>query len=455
MFKKRLMVMVFLACILVATCSAEPKSAQLRFCWWGNDQRTQLTLKVIDMYMKKHPNVKIEAEYNGKSDQAKIATQLISGTVADIIQLNPPWMVDMTSNGDFFVNFKAKKRFIDLSGFDPKFLRDYGTFNGKLIGLPTGLNAIALLMNQTVAKDFNIPTSMSTKWTWNDLDNVGKAVNKKDSSKYFLNSDSRTLGTFILRPYIKQRTGQQIIKDNYTLGFTRQNLIDALTYIDKLYKDKVLQPAQEANVFADVPTTNPKWSNGSLVAEFMWTSQFDGAAKDAKGEMGTFIFPMEAHSKDTGLTVQPAQLLGVSNKSKNIDEAVKFVNYFLNDVEAGKVLKDTRSIPPVKKVRETCTSAGLLSKNVVDGVNYGLAHMGKPDNGPSSNVQVEKIFTDAIEKIGFGSPVNQVADETIKLLNAQLTTLKTTRDKYKSRNGIANILGSVTGPLVPKQADRR
>ena len=97
MFGKRLIVMLLACALVIVTCGGwAPQNVQIRFCWWGNDQRTQATLKVIDMYMKKYPNVKIEAEYGGKSDAAKIATQLASGNIADVVQLNPPWMTDMT-----------------------------------------------------------------------------------------------------------------------------------------------------------------------------------------------------------------------------------------------------------------------------------------------------------------------------------------------------------------------
>jgi oligogalacturonide transport system substrate-binding protein len=433
MIKKRL-ILILLTGVLVLSCAGwgpnnGSKNVELRFSWWGNDQRTAATLKVIDLYMKKNPNVKIEAEYRGKSDQAKIATQLAGGTVADVVQLNPPWMPDMTRNGDFFVDFKTEKRLIDLSGFDQKFLKAHGVYNGKLVGLPTGINARATLINKTAAKELAVPTSLNTKWTWDDLYNVGKTVNSKDVNKYFLNCDSRTLGTFVLRPYIKQKTGRQIIKENYKPGFSKRNLEDALGYIAKLYSAKVVQPVQEANVFMDVTSTNPKWINGDIICEFMWTSQFDGASKNTRGNMGAFIMPLDPKAKDTGMIVQPSQLLAVSKRSKNINEAVKFVNFFLNDPEAGKILKDCRSIPAVKQVREACNKAGLLKKIVVSGVNYGLEHAGMTDNGLSSNAEIEKIFTYAIEKVGYGTSVNKVADETMKLLNDKLRILKTSRSK--------------------------
>ena len=82
--------------------AGEPVS--LRFAWWGNDARHEKTIEVIKMYQEKHPNVTIEPEYRGKSEREKVATELGSGTSADIVQLNPPWMGDFVSNGDFFVD---------------------------------------------------------------------------------------------------------------------------------------------------------------------------------------------------------------------------------------------------------------------------------------------------------------------------------------------------------------
>ena len=119
----------------------------LRFSWWGNDARHEKTLKVIEMYQEQHPNVTIEPEYRGKSEREKVATELGSGTCADIVQLNPPWMGDFVANGDFFVDLSQYD--FDIDGFDQHMIDDYCTYNGTLITLPSGLNARTYLMNKT------------------------------------------------------------------------------------------------------------------------------------------------------------------------------------------------------------------------------------------------------------------------------------------------------------------
>lgn len=102
----------------VSETPATEEPVTLRFAWWGNDARHEKTIKVIEMYQDKHPNVTIEPEYRGKSEREKVATELGSGTSADIVQLNPPWMGDFVSNGDFFVDLGQYG--FDIEGFDKK-----------------------------------------------------------------------------------------------------------------------------------------------------------------------------------------------------------------------------------------------------------------------------------------------------------------------------------------------
>ena len=151
-------------------------------------------------------------------------------------------------------------------------MQDSGVFNDKLLGLPLGVNATIGIMNKDVAEKFGIPTSLDTKWTWEDFYNIGKTVNEQDPESYMLNQDTGGMVEFILKKYIIQKTGKFLIGDDYTLGFTRDDLVEGLAYIQKLYADKVAIPASDANVFNDATQTNPKWINSQVVQVFSWTS---------------------------------------------------------------------------------------------------------------------------------------------------------------------------------------
>ena len=123
-----------------AASTSSDEQVTLRFAWWGGDERANATMEVINKFMEENPNIKIEAEY-GSSDgyHDKLATQLASGTAADIVQIDPETMPSFVSTGDYFLDYKDYD--FDLSNFDPNYigLRVNGNYDGKQLGLPTGI----------------------------------------------------------------------------------------------------------------------------------------------------------------------------------------------------------------------------------------------------------------------------------------------------------------------------
>ena len=89
---------------------------------------------------------------------------------------------------------------------------------------------------------------------------------------YFLNIDKSDMVEFVMRPYIIQKTGKFLIDDNFELGFTRDDLVDALNYAARLYTENVAVPAAEGNTFLNATWTNPDWINGKLTSRLSWTS---------------------------------------------------------------------------------------------------------------------------------------------------------------------------------------
>ncbi len=419
-----IMIMLLAALPMFANGSSENSESadgkvNLRFSWWGNDARHKATMEVIDKYMEENPNVQISAEYRGQSEREKIATQLAGGTVADIVQLNPPWMGDFTSTGNgFFEDLTQYSDVLDISGFDAQFLKDNGTFNGQLIGLPTGVNSRTCIINKTLAEQFGIPTSMDTEWTWEDFYEIGKTVHEKDPSKYFFNADTVDMTEFVLLPYLVQRTGNQLIQDDYTRGFTEDELKEVLTYIAKLYSDGVVVPVEEGNVFLNSIWTNPQWLNGNIVLEFSWTSLYDAVTADVNAEMGTFILPVLEDAKNTGLIITPSQLLSISSTSKNKEEAAKFLNYFFNDPEAGLILGDVRSVPPVDSIQQLCEDEGLIDAEIIKATQYAQENQGLYRNTLSGNSEIVKVLNDAVEQVAYDSnAVDKAAADAVKMID--------------------------------------
>ena len=98
------------------------KNVELRFSWWGGESRIQATLTAINLYMKKNPDVKIEAEYSSfEGYYQKCLSRLAGGTAPDIIQLDQPWLENFMTFDNFFVDLYQYKSIIKLDGFDKNF----------------------------------------------------------------------------------------------------------------------------------------------------------------------------------------------------------------------------------------------------------------------------------------------------------------------------------------------
>lgn len=395
----------------------------LRFSWWGNDARHEKTLKVIEMYQEKHPNITIEPEYRGKSEREKVATELGSGTCADIVQLNPPWMGDFVANGDFFVDLSQYD--FDVDGFDKTLIQDYCTYNGTLITLPSGLNARTYLMNQTKLDELGIPCDMNAKWTWEDVITVGKTVHEKNPEMYFLNADKVDLVEFVLRPYIIQKTGTFLIDDSFNPGFTKDDLKEALEYIARLYSENVVLPASEGNTFLNAVWTNPDWINGNLTSELSWTSLMEGAVADSQDTYVTTTLPVREDAKDTSIVVKPSQLYAVVKTSEHPAEAADFLNFLLTDEEAGKVLGDCRGVPPYKAVQDMCMKEGILNEQVIIATQYAQENAGLYENTASTNAEITAVLQDAVETVSYdASKIDAAADQAMTLIEDILSSAK-------------------------------
>jgi oligogalacturonide transport system substrate-binding protein len=405
-----------------------PRQANLRFAWWGNDDRHARTIKAIELYESQNPGIKIEPEPRGSSDRDVVAVGLAGGTIADVSQINSPWMWDFTSGVDFFVDLGAKSSILNMADFDQAFLKETCYYNGKLLALPLGLNYLTVYLDKYLAERFKIPTDLNTPWTWEDFRDIGKTVHAQDSKYYFTFFELPNMVEFVLRPYLAQRTGKQLVNaENFTLNITKDDLVDVLTYVASLYTLGVTPPPQEANVYNYSPADNPKWINREIVQMATWTSMYNAYVGGFKPPHVPIIglLPIAKDAKNTGIPIQPQAVVAVYNKSKNIDEAVRFVNWFLNDLDAGRILGTTRSIPVSSKVRDMLVKEGSLAQNLSDAIRWTTAHQGIVPNIHSTNAEITQILMDAVEKVSYDvGTVNAVATQAMTLMDNVLKGIK-------------------------------
>lgn len=405
------------------TVSSDEKIT-LRFSWWGGEDRHAATIAAIEAYKQIAPNVTIEAEYQGFDGyEQKIKTQLAGGTSADIMQLDLPWLQELTSKGDFFLDLGNSSEF-DAAGFDQDFLNNFGVYNDQLVAVPTGVNSYCMIINKTLADKLGIQTDV--EWDWDFIYEAGKKLHEEDSSKYLLLADHAALRQDIVT-MLKQRTGAQWVNEDYTVGFSKEDAVASFEWLHKAMEAGVYQPIGESDLFFGKIDQNPKWINQEIpMAPSMSSTLLSLKNVLPDGvEIVTSLPVIAKDAKDTGVLVRPSQLFAISNKSKHQEEASKFLSWFMNDKEAAAILGDVRSVPPVKSSQEAAVAAGKIDAAITNAVELGLSHAGIVDNSVANNSEVQKVLEDIIQKVSYGkSTPEEAADELIASLTSKLKEIK-------------------------------
>jgi multiple sugar transport system substrate-binding protein len=96
--------------------------------------------------------------------------------------------------------------------------------------------------------------------------------------------------------------------------------------------------------------------------------------------------------------------LSVSKNSKNKEEAAKFIDFFVNDIEANKLIKGDRGVPVSSKVKEALKP--ILEPAQVQVFDYvawaetNSTPMDPPD--PVGTAEIINIFKTYNEQMAFG-----------------------------------------------------
>jgi multiple sugar transport system substrate-binding protein len=145
-------------------------AVELRFAWWGSQDRHDRTIKAIQLFQQKNPNITMSYEFAGFQDYfTKMTTQASGGNLPDLMQQDYAYVSQWVSNNllvdlDDFVNNKT----IDLST-TAKNTVDGGRIDGKLYAVNLGSNSQCMVLDTAAFEKAGVQLPSDT-WTWQDFE---------------------------------------------------------------------------------------------------------------------------------------------------------------------------------------------------------------------------------------------------------------------------------------------
>jgi len=372
---------------------------KLSITWWGSQSRHDYTNKLLEMYTAKHPNISFQATPSGWSGYFdKLSAQAAGDTMPDIMQMDYSFISTYSKNDTLadltpYVNDKT----INLSDVDTN-LVDTGKIDGKLTGLVLASTSLAITYSPEVFKKAGLAVPTSA-WTWADFEKDMLQIKAKTGT--YGQSKIDDISTF---PYwVRQYGTNMYAADGTKLGYDNDKVyIDYVNMLKRLQDAKAMpNPDQWAQISAKGKEAEPVVT-GTAGSTMDWANY---AVIVSKSNPNLKLVTPPVNSTGTkALWNKPSMFFSVAKSSKNQIEAAKFINWFLNDPEANKVINAERGIPVSSKVRDSLkASLTQQQKDMFDYADISISNSTKaapPE--PAGVAEVTKALTDTINSFLYG-----------------------------------------------------
>ncbi|WP_199613891.1 ABC transporter substrate-binding protein [Paenibacillus alkalitolerans] len=377
-----------------ASPGGDEKPITLRVAWWGGQSRHDATLKVIEMYEEQNPHVKIQPEFSSYDGYwEKMAAQAAGKNLPDVMNQN---------FGEYLTQYTEKGLLADLTPFIESGLidttnisqsiLDSGTLNGKIVGLSLGTNAYMAMYDPALFEKAGAEKP-KLGWTWSDVEDAARKL--KTVAEYGVD----TLETHrVVEIWLREHGGRYFNDDGTGLGYTDDKILEDYFTMHQKWVKEGLAPKLDVKAQHD-STENSMIVLGKLGLTFTWSNGIGAHAKAAQRPLD--IAPMPGPNETKGMYLKPSMFFSIPESSENKEEAAKFISFFVNNVEANKILNADRGVPVSSVVADALKST--VDESTAKTFDYIklLTENSSPIDGnhPATAAEVLKVLTETDEKV--------------------------------------------------------
>ena len=378
------------------------QAASLRLTFWGGQARADRTYAVTDLYTAAKGTA-VEGEFLAWNDYwPKLATQTAGGNAPDIIQMDYRYIVEYAKRNAIAPLDEFVGGVLDLSTFDQDQL-DGGKVDGKLYGISLGANSVAMLVNTTAFEEAGV-TPPTNDWTFDTLMEIGEAFKAANIRGGMKAIGDGSYSEPMLQNWLRQR-GKDLYTADGKLAFDEADAIEWYTMWNKLRDAGVCVSAEDQAIdTGPLETTMLVLGKSAMLqSNSNQLVAFQTLVQDKLGMVG---FPRVAAGVGGGHYRKPSMFFSVGGSSANKEAAADFLNFFISDPEAAKVLGVERGIPCLPSTREvvapTLDEQSQVALNFVANLGDLLGALPPPPPASAGEIDASLIRTIG-QEVGFGA----------------------------------------------------
>ena len=411
-------VMLMVPAIALTAVAETPEiSGTLRVMWWGGDSRHEATLKVIDLFEEKYPDVKVEAEYMGGGDYwTKLDTMLAGGNAPDVLQFGGNYP-DYVSKGVLEPLNGYFGGLIDNTKVDQPML-DAITVDGSVYGICLGANRLGIVYNKTMLDAAGMEPP-SADLTWETFGEYLKELKGKLPEGVYPFFDASCYETNTFGYYTRQQGNTM-----YAGGDSTDLKLDTVKNFLNLFagwRDQYLIPSGETSAeYTEKGADTSALVAGKVAMCILYSNQVVGYQAAMTDELGIAPLPEVASN---AAWIMPSQYFCMNSAAQNKDAAAAFINFFVTTPEVGLILGNDRGISASADVRAAiATVATPLDQKVYELFDTLADHSTPMDPNVPNDQEFLEGYDNINLAVAFGQKsIDDAAQEILDLLNTMIT----------------------------------
>jgi multiple sugar transport system substrate-binding protein len=374
-------------------------SNYMRLTWWGNTVRDEQTLKAVELFKSKNPGVNIDTETTGWGGYwDKVNTQAASGSTADLMQQDYAYIGQWASRNQLLdLTPYVQNGTLDVSKIPDSALAS-GRIDGKLYGILAGTSAFGIVYDPAVLQKAGIPVIDSKTWTLKEFETIAVSIYEKTGVRTLPFDPVDPINVF--ENLIRQTGLTLYSEDGKKLGFTDTAVLKECWDIQLRILDKgALIPASEA--FVQGSMEEDPLSQGKSWVKYIWNTQIAAAADAAGRSLDLLFIPRIEQYRRPGTFLKPSMFFSITAKAENPVLAAKFLNFFINDLEANDIIRGERGVPAPNTVRDYLTPKVDANQKIAFAFLSQAADYSSPvaPPDPGASGEVRALFRDATVQV--------------------------------------------------------
>ena len=296
------------------------------------------TKDIVAKWNADNPNVQVKyVQGSWDSIQDQLVTQFQGGTAPDIIQYESAAMAQFATQG--YLADLSGTMSPEVKQSVPQAVWKTVTVDGKIIAAPTLLQSYLVFANRKLLQQAGVKIPTGSTWSWDDFQKAAKATTRN--------------GTYGVAWGLDQPTASMLslglnFGGTYFTGTGKSAAINVgakeLALPERIhqmaYDDKSLDPVSITQSGGDALPLFLKGKaamtvQGSYVAQTL----------SQTAPKGLDWVTMPALKADSAAQAADPQTLSVSAQSKNVADAAKFINYYMQPDNLAKVAEGDWLIP--------------------------------------------------------------------------------------------------------------